>query len=38
MPQIATTDGTKLYYEETGAGTPVVFVHEIRRRLPQLGT
>jgi pimeloyl-ACP methyl ester carboxylesterase len=28
MPKITTTDGTKLYYEETGAGTPVVFVHE----------
>lgn len=28
MPMIATADGTKLYYEEAGAGTPVVFVHE----------
>ena len=28
MPKITTTDGTKLYYEEIGAGTPVVFVHE----------
>lgn len=28
MPTIATPDGLKLYYEETGAGTPVVFVHE----------
>ena len=28
MPLIASTDGTRLYYEEVGAGTPVVFVHE----------
>lgn len=28
MPHITTTDGVTLYYEETGAGTPVVFVHE----------
>jgi pimeloyl-ACP methyl ester carboxylesterase len=28
MPQITTRDGTRLYYEETGTGTPVVFVHE----------
>lgn len=28
MPKIATPDGTRLYVEETGAGTPVVFVHE----------
>ena len=28
MPMIATADGTNLYYEEVGAGTPVVFVHE----------
>jgi pimeloyl-ACP methyl ester carboxylesterase len=28
MPTIATPDGTKLYYEEEGTGTPVVFVHE----------
>jgi len=28
MPLIASTDGTKLYYEEAGAGTPIVFVHE----------
>ncbi len=28
MPKITTTDDTKLYYEEAGAGTPVVFVHE----------
>ena len=28
MPKIKTTDGTQLYYEEAGTGTPVVFVHE----------
>src|SRR6478672_12908241 len=28
MPKLTTDDGVQLYYEETGAGTPVVFVHE----------
>ena len=28
MPTISSTDGTRLYYEEAGTGTPVVFVHE----------
>lgn len=28
MPALHTDDGVKLYYEESGAGTPVVFVHE----------
>ena len=28
MPMITSTDGTRLYFEEAGAGTPVVFVHE----------
>jgi len=28
MPTITTSDGTRLYYEEAGTGTPVVFVHE----------
>jgi pimeloyl-ACP methyl ester carboxylesterase len=28
MPHLTTSDGTKLYYEEVGAGSPVVFVHE----------
>jgi pimeloyl-ACP methyl ester carboxylesterase len=28
MPFIPAADGTKLYVEETGSGTPVVFVHE----------
>ena len=28
MPHVAVEDGTRLYYEETGAGFPLVFVHE----------
>jgi pimeloyl-ACP methyl ester carboxylesterase len=28
MPSISAADGTQLYYEEVGTGTPVVFVHE----------
>ena len=28
MPQAATDDGVRLYYEETGTGVTVVFVHE----------
>ena len=28
MPKVKTADGTNLYYEEAGTGTPVVFVHE----------
>jgi pimeloyl-ACP methyl ester carboxylesterase len=28
MPHTSARDGTKLYYEEAGRGTPVVFVHE----------
>lgn len=28
MPHLTTDDGVKLYYEETGRGIPVVFVHE----------
>lgn len=28
MASITTTDGVRLHYEEAGAGTPVVFVHE----------
>ncbi len=29
MPYAIADDGVKLYYEETGAGAPVIFVHEI---------
>lgn len=40
MPHITTDDGVRLYYEQTGAGTPVVFVHEfagdLRSWEPQL--
>ncbi len=28
MPHVTTGDGVALYYEETGTGTPIVFVHE----------
>ena len=28
MPYVTTHDGIKLYYEETGVGFPIVFVHE----------
>jgi len=28
MPYASARDGTRLYYEETGHGTPIVFVHE----------
>lgn len=28
MPHITTDDGVKLYYEEAGAGEPIIFVHE----------
>ena len=28
MPYATTKDNVKLYYEEAGSGTPVVFVHE----------
>lgn len=28
MPYAPCDDGVKLYYEETGSGTPVIFVHE----------
>jgi pimeloyl-ACP methyl ester carboxylesterase len=40
MPTITTDDGVKLYYEETGRGTPIVFAHEfagdIRSWEPQI--
>ena len=28
MPTIKTSDGVSLYYEETGSGTPLIFLHE----------
>jgi pimeloyl-ACP methyl ester carboxylesterase len=28
MPLVTADDGVKLYFEETGSGTPIVFVHE----------
>jgi len=40
MAQATTDDGVRLYYEETGAGAPIVFVHEfagdIRSYEPQV--
>lgn len=40
MPHATTPDGIRLYYEETGTGTPVIFVHEfagdLRSWEPQL--
>ena len=40
MPHLTTDDGVKLYYEEVGAGMPIVFVHEfagdIRSWEPQM--
>ena len=40
MPHATAKDGTRLYYEETGSGTPVIFIHEfagdIRSWEPQL--
>jgi pimeloyl-ACP methyl ester carboxylesterase len=28
MPYLSTNDGVKLYFEETGAGRPILFIHE----------
>jgi pimeloyl-ACP methyl ester carboxylesterase len=28
MPHLTTDDGVKIYYEDTGSGIPIVFVHE----------
>lgn len=28
MPHVTSRDGTRLYYEEAGAGTPILFIHE----------
>ena len=28
MPYVTTDDGVRLYYEECGSGTPIIFVHE----------
>ena len=40
MPFLTTDDGVRLHYEETGSGTPLVFVHEfagdVRSWAPQL--
>jgi pimeloyl-ACP methyl ester carboxylesterase len=40
MPHASAKDGTRLYYEESGSGTPVIFIHEfagdLRSWEPQL--
>ena len=40
MPYLKTSDGINLYYEKTGSGIPVIFVHEFagdhRRWEPQV--
>ena len=28
MPHALTKDNVKLYYEEAGSGTPILFIHE----------
>ena len=28
MPYLKTSDGINLYYEKTGSGIPIIFVHE----------
>ena len=41
MPHAVTDDGVKLYYEECGEGTPILFIHEfaddLRTWEPQMG-
>ena len=37
MPYATTKDNVKLYYEEAGSGTPILFCARVRRRLSQLG-
>ena len=37
MPYATAKDDVKLYYEEAGSGTPIIFSPRVRRRLPQLG-
>jgi hypothetical protein len=37
MPYAVTSDEVKLYYEEVGQGTPILFVHEFAGDPSQLG-
>ena len=37
MTYATAKDGTKLYYEETGSGLPVVFVHELLSKVILFG-
>ena len=36
MPHATTDDGVRLYFEETGSGRPVIFVHEFAGDMQQL--
>ena len=38
MPTLTTDDGVRLAFEETGSGTPVVFVHEFAGRPSEAGS
>src|SRR3974377_1794598 len=37
MPHATTNDGVRLYFEETGSGVPVIFVHEFAGDIRSLG-
>lgn len=37
MPYITTDDGVRLYYEEAGAGIPIVFVITVMRAIGGFG-
>ena len=34
MPYAMTDDGVNLYYEETGSGEPILFIHEFLKPQP----
>ena len=35
MPYLKTNDGVKLYYEDSGAGRPILFIHEFSGGIPR---
>src|SRR5579885_2688493 len=37
LPSAIAKDGVRLFYDESGTGRPLIFVHGVRRRLPKLG-
>ena len=37
MPHATTPDGVKLYYEEAGSGTPILFVQVVQRIIELTG-